>query len=366
MFADTLRCLEYMVEDGQKSEVGLWLVGGDLSGTTVPHMMTTEERNALGTLFQKMAETAPVVILYGNHDLEDDLLEFGRLESDCGIIVVSEPSVFIAGTATVLAFPYPWKRHYLQKMEGAIEEQDRTVEGQLHALFAEWKKDVALAHTTGFPVVSITHATFRGSLLAGGEVIPVGQEIELGVEEIEALGAEYNGGSHMHLCQQLGPRTWYAGSPAAMNQGETDEKGYLVIDVERGQEPIVHRRKSPSRRFQTVDVKWSPETGIVWSTPLDEAVRDARVRIRLELAEDDVGAVPLEEIEAAARAAGAGTVKVEKHVLPKVRIRCEAIATAQNLGQKVAAYWESLNGAGPGPEQRERCLGKLGELEQAA
>src|SRR5512135_1863076 len=88
-FADTLACLQFVVEDGTKAGAQLWVVGGDLTGTTVPHESAMEERNALDAIFQEMAATAPVVIVCGNHDKPPDLVGYGRLRGAHPILVVN-------------------------------------------------------------------------------------------------------------------------------------------------------------------------------------------------------------------------------------------------------------------------------------
>lgn len=371
-FDDTARCLDAMVEDGIAQGVKLWGVGGDLYKTVVGHLMEPEERNFLANLFVRMGATGAVVIVYGNHDMPSDLDELALLEAKHPIIVVDRPIVLrlgvlagIPGKAMVLALPYPHKRHWLGDVQGTIEEQNQAVEAKLRALFAKWKEAVEEAHRDKIPVVSLIHGTFRGSLVAGGEIMPAGQEIEMQVADLEAVGADYNGGSHIHLCQQMGPRTWYSGSPSRSTFGETDEKGYLVVDVAPGEPPIVNRRRTPARRFCTLKAKW--ENGaLAWEKPEDlERVGNAEVRVQVEYAEEDAATAPLEAIEAEMRTRGAVDVKLQKKPVPRIRVRCEEILTAKTLEDKARAYWGSLNGAAPAPEQQERCLAKLGELQRA-
>jgi len=62
---------------------------------------------------------------------------------------------------------------------------------------------------------------------------------------------------------------------------------------------------------------------------------------------------------------GVHSVQVERKVIPKTRIRSEAISTANTPQQKLNAWWESLGDRVPKPEERERLLAKLGQAEQA-
>lgn len=58
---------------------------------------------------------------------------------------------------------------------------------------------------------------------------------------------------------------------------------------------------------------------------------------------------------------GAHSVKVERRILPKVRIRSEAITKAVTLEDQLNAYFDSLQDPPP-EEQRSRVLSKLSEL----
>jgi exonuclease SbcD len=367
-WSDTYRCLDYLVTDGIEQNVALWLVGGDLCGTQVPHRATVEgERNTLAMLFQRMAEHAPVVLIAGNHDYPRDVLIYGRLRAVHPILVTEEPAVFDVSGARIFALPYPHKRHYL-RTEGTIDEQHRGVEGDLRALFAQWHDQVLEARAAGMVTLFLGHVTIGGCAIAGGEVMPPGQEIEVSVGDLLTLGCDYSGGSHVHLCQEMAPGIWYAGSPDRSNFGEEDEKGYLIVDCAPGQPPVVHRRLTPARRFVTVDVEWSSEKGPVWiKAPGPEAFRTAEVRCRVTVPEQDAAAAA-EQIAALERllveTRGAHAVKIERRIVPTARVRSDAITTATTTTQKLEAYWDSLNSAAPAVEQRQRCVGKLGDLER--
>lgn len=368
-FDSTLKCLTAMVDDALAQQVGLSLVLGDLSGVTVPHMMTTAERNALGPLFQRLASVGPVIILQGNHDLfaggGSDLDEFALLEATHAVHVVSEPRmILIPDRALVLAFPYPHKREWLGETKGSIEEQLAAIQEKIAALLVGWKEHADRARAVGLPVVLAAHATFAGALVAGGEVMPAGQEVELQVAVLEAM-ADYAAGGHIHLCQEMGPKTWYCGSPDRSNFGETDPKGWLIVDVEPGEPPKVYRRLSPARQYRTLIVTYTPEGGIVWSIPPAEAGLDgAETRVAVCYAEEHAATLPLDEIRAAVAATGAADVKLQRRPTPTVRVRSEAILTAHTMAEKVSAYWQSLGQGAPDAATRARCLEKLAAVEQ--
>jgi DNA repair exonuclease SbcCD nuclease subunit len=367
-FDTTAQCLEYAVLDGIAQGVNLWAVVGDLSGTTVPHRATIQEKNTLGHLFQAMAEHAPVVVLYGNHDSEDDLELYGELKGQHEIHVVDRPSIvgLDAVEHPVIAYclPFPQKRHYLTEFEGSIEDQKKAVEDKIRGILAEWSEDAKRWRDKGVPTVLLYHGAIIGCLVAGGEVMmPAGQEIEFSVEELESYGFDYVGASHIHVRQQLGRRTWYAGSPDRSNFSETDSKGYLVVDAAPGQDPVVHVRLTPARRFVTVEATWSTTDAVFQWNDKIEHVAGAEVRMLLTLDEDAVAACPVRDAEAFLQERGAFSVKVERRIIPRQRIRSAEIAQAQTLAEKLEALWATQGDAAPTEEHRRRCLEKLQTLE---
>ncbi len=371
-FVETLRCLDALIADGREQGVQLWLVGGDLSGTTVPHRATILEQNTLDSRFQRMAETAPVVILYGNHDAPGDLDGYARLAGPHPIHVAETPRSIGVGSALVFCFPYPLKRRWAAPyMDRPVAEQDRAVEAELRALLATWTAERREMTATGVPTLFLGHVTIGGCAIAGGEVMPPGQEIELAVDDLVALGCDYTGVSHIHLCQEMraGSGIWYAGSPDRSNFGETDEKGHLIVDVTPGRPPVVHRRLTPARAFITVKVAWRADESGTWAWHRDDAadvdVAGAEVRVQVEYPEEAAGVCPFADLLDTFKAAGAHDVKLQRRMLPTTRVRSEAIATARTTAEKLEALWATLAPENrPSDEARARLLAKLAELER--
>ncbi|MCW5893321.1 MAG: hypothetical protein KIT14_22635 [bacterium] len=370
-FEDTKRCAYWVADDGRAQGVQLWSVDGDLAGTTVPHRQTTLERNALDDWFLYLAETAPVVVLYGNHDAAGDLDRIGKLKGKHPIHLFDRPgSVELAGVR-VLAFPYPHKMDWLALAgaAGTIDEQLAAIQHAIRTLFEGWKAEVEIAHRRGMPVVFSGHAAIEGSVLAGGEVLAPGGEIELPVAVLQALGCDFASTNHIHMGQEYAPGIWSAGSPNRSKFDETDEKGYLIVDVEAGMPPLVHRRLTPARRFVTVDAKWAQTPDGTWGWERDDvdaaALDGAEVRVRVAIPEEAWSTCPVADLEAEFGAL-AVDVQVDRSIVPTVRTRSEEIRTARTTADKVNAWWDSLGETGPAPEQRERALRWLPRIEAKA
>jgi len=120
---------------------------------------------------------------------------------------------------------------------------------------------------------------------------------------------------------------------------------------------VFTRRRTPARRLVTAEIRWDGEK---WTQREAVDVAGAEVRVRIEMREDHAQTCPLEEIEAAF--AGADAVKLERRILPKTRVRSEAITRAVTTEEKLVAYWDSLGKSAPSAEQRTRALAKYSGL----
>lgn len=368
-FADTRACLEHIVEDGRAHGVDAWLVVGDLTGTTVPHRASPTERNALAAIFQAMAQSGPVVIVVGNHDQADDVAIFGRLKGVHPIIVVDRPAIVDLSSPTfggpplrLYCLPYPQKAWLLAGgIEGTVEDQNARYAGGLREILAHWRLDAEQARAAGLHTVGAMHINVGGSKVAGGEVL-IGQEIELAPHDLDELALDYVALGHIHLHQAMAQRAWYSGSPSAQDFGATDAKGYCLVDIEAGCELRVEHRPTPSRKLVTVDVRWNPDTQ-EFEQDAAPIVEGAEVRVRVAVDESCVASCPLDRLTQIALDAGAHAVDVERRVVPKTRVRSEAIAAALTLPDQITAYFDSLGRTGPDAAQRQRALAKLADLE---
>ncbi len=377
-FDSTLRCLRYIVGDGIEQRVDLWLVGGDMAGVTVPHKQTPRERNALVEVLQGMAEHAPVIVAYGNHDFPGDLDVYAELRARHPIYVADQPEEITVwddaldlgrgAPARVYVLPYPSKRSYLASGgtgEG-VETQNADYQHGLRTILAEWRMD--REENADVPAILLGHINIGGSRVAGGEVL-IGQEIELHPVDLDTVGFDYVALSHIHLHQQVAEKAWFAGSPDRSNFGEEDEKGYVIAEVEVGQLPKIIRRLTPAQRLTTIRARWSADKG--WTdrsgAPLPEPAElaGAEVRLVLEIDEDQRSVADVAGLEAAVAAAGADAVKIDRRIQPKVSVRSEAISQAHTLEEKLDAWAASLPEGHVTPERIARLHARLGELQAA-
>lgn len=373
-FDDTMRVLEWIAEDGAQRGVQLWIVAGDLTGTTVPHVAGIDERNGMAGWLRALGDTAPTIVLGGNHDrigtdeLTSDLAIYGQLRAKHPIRVVTRPEIVDVPGARVYCLPFASKKWAVAggSVGGSLEQQKVGVEGALRTILDAWRLDAAEHRNLGVPTIGCAHINVAGSKMGGGEILNVGIEIELSPHDLAEL--EFDAGclGHLHLCQEMAPGWWYSGTPAAQNFGEQSYAcSYNVLEVEAGKRPVVTQRPTPSRRLVTVRMEWGQDDDrwqlVGVDVPRAAELADADVRLILQVPEDGVDSCPFEKFEADILRGGARSVKLEKRILPKTRVRSEAITKAVTIEEQLAAYFESLADP-PGDAQRARVVEKLAQL----
>lgn len=358
-FNRTLETLFQMVARGQREGVQIWLVGGDLYNEQ-RRPMTPLERHGLARVFREMRKTAPVVLCYGNHDEAGELEIFAEMNGEYGMKVFSRPDVqpLIGNGLYVIVYvvPYPNKRYFVHDSSLGIESDRQAAQSALGNVIQGLKaQDPYKDH---LPRVLLYHGNVGGSRVAGGEQM-IGREVELSPHDIDELGADYAALSHIHLHQRVSDVGWYAGSPERSNFGETDEKGFLVVDVERGKAPIVKRIKLDTTALVTIETTWDGKRLEPWVYNSDlPGLSQCEIRVLVKVAEEHVGSLP----DVAAMFDGAISVKVEKRVIPRVALRSVAITKATTEEEKLHAYWDSLGSNCPTKQARERALRKAEEL----
>lgn len=369
-FDEAVDVLRSIVKHGIDAGVDAWFVPGDFFGTAVPHRSSPRERLAVADIFGSMADHAPVFAVYGNHCFPEDLELLARLRAKLPIVVASRPTVVTAGAIRAYLMPYPSKRFFLANDSVKIDIAGQTLamEGGLRAILAAWRLDAEQARDRGEYPVAAMHLNVAGSATAGGEVL-IGQEIELSKHDLDELGMDYVALGHLHLQQRVADRAWYCGSPYGQSFGEPDRKAFLVIDLEHGADPVVTSVPTPARRILTV--RYESREGRPHFLGMDqdcgseicmgEEYEGAEVRVLVEVGEDEVATFPFDRIEEDVRSLGAHSVKLERRILPKTRVRSEAITKAVTLEEQLDAYFESL-ATPPDAEQRARVLEKLAEL----
>lgn len=185
------------------------------------------------------------------------------------------------------------------------------------------------------PTVLVTHGMLTGACFSSGQTA-IGEDLEFGLNDLHAAGCDYVALGHVHKHQQWG-NVVYSGSPGRLNFGETEDKGFCMVDF-AGKVPSLRFIQTPARRFVFGEVmEWSGADNVY-----NEAIcmaRDcqgAHVRLRYVIPEEERHTVDRAKLEALFT--GASLVKIEAQVLPKQRVRAAGISRAETLPEKVVKW----------------------------
>jgi hypothetical protein len=179
-----------------------------------------------------MADEAPVVICYGNHDLPGDLDFLERLKAAWPIYVISRPQVIHmrlaagGGDAAIFVLPYP-TRAGLVAAGTAPGDVVNAAKIALHAIFTEAAAQLQDDATKGCYPLVIGHVNVAGSVMSAGQP-NIGKEIEVDEDLLQLFPHMFIGLNHIHKAQEIAGAV-YAGSLCRLDWSETDPKSYLEI-----------------------------------------------------------------------------------------------------------------------------------------
>lgn len=187
------------------------LVGGDLTGTTVPHKATPRERNAIVMFLMKFARAGiPVLTIRGNHDYPGDwdfLRHFSNVRwSTCPEVVTMRSGVKVA--------TLPW-------------QDDKEPGSALETLRKSWDLDKV--------VVLVAHAAVEGAMTGTGQPAIYTEDPILLRAALAGTAPLFVCLGHYHDFQEWkSRRMFYVGSLFVNEYGERVPKGWALCDVENG------------------------------------------------------------------------------------------------------------------------------------
>lgn len=370
---DRRRAMRTIVDENINDPLlGAWLLPGDLNHAR----MSIEDRNWLADILREMANAAPVIICYGNHDLPGDLDVFARLQTNHGIVVVSTPSLVSIPLATghaasAFVLPYPTKAGLVSAGVAHNQLVD-TAADALEAIFRNGVAKLEQRRSAGDVTLFLGHVNIGGSLLSNGQP-NIGVEIELNAGLLAMFGDCYKGASHIHKAQEVGG-AYYPGSVCRLDYGEVDPKGYIVVAYEsyenengsRRWRYVVTRRPLAVAPIFHVDGALTPQGFRLADGTEPEAERrwhagewaGCEVRVRYTVLQAERAAV--DEAVVQRDFATADRLKLECIVVRDQGVRAPEVARAQNLHDKAIAWCRVA-----GIEPTDSLLDKLAQLEHA-
>lgn len=344
---DRLSALDQVIQVGlQQRDLAAWLWPGDLFDTR----STVDDRNDLAARLVQMANHAPAVICYGNHEAAGDLDVFGRLRAAHPIHVISTPRVVrVNSQAAVFVLPYPTRGGLVA---AGADHQRVYDEAQLalDAIVADAVVELDRCRDEGLVTCAIGHVNVAGSVASTGQP-QIGREIELSPTTLARLGRRYVGLNHIHRAQTVHGAT-YAGSICRMDFGEIEPKRALLVDIDLESyaltdipiavPPLYHVEGDLTRDGFVGQVIAGPGGG-PQEAPASWAGCEVRVRFRFKASERDL--VHVETVRAGFR--DALRVHLDPVAVPDRGLRAPQVAAARTLAEKVQAWAEVAGGAVP-------------------
>ena len=358
-FGDTAQCLEWFVEDSIRANTDLFVVDGDLT----TYKQTIKERNLWVETLIQTGNHAPVILVAGNHgkELDGDLHVLARAKAAHPIYLCTEPEFLELGEAAVAVFPYPRKA----EMAGNEHSLGEAFAQQLHEFNQRFEQRPRCYK------LFFGHFGVAGARVSSGQPM-VGRCAEYPLDPLHNLKAQYVGLSHVHLRQQLAPRTWYAGSLSRCDYSEVEDKGYHLVTLNA---PYLHPdmsdldiefRMSPTRRM--VELHAVYEDGeLRLPGNLDPlTLKDSRVKVVVTVPNGPDRMLSREQqdnLREKLLAANPAELKVKIEHDADLPAEPAPIAAARSAEEKLRAYW-TMKGTPPADRQ-ERLLAKLAEVEKA-
>lgn len=379
---ECVRIHDWIADDIKKRGVHLLLHAGDI----FERKSNPQERIAVALWLQKVAEDCPVVMVKGNHDALGDIEIFNRLETECGITAVegarvvtvydasrengsSDPGPVVANVACVA---WPRKAELLARLGDVSPEVAEQTAGD--ALRNLLRGLGAQMQNLEGPKILLMHAMVEGSRVSTGQPL-VGCDMSIGIDDLGLASADFYALGHIHMPQEWewnGAPIAYPGSPRRTSYGETEEKGYILVEFQQDGTKWECRWKripTPCTPMLLVEDEWGDGQWLVGMYPLtsegDCKGADIRFRYRVPADQRDVARVAAQKEAEDLRRYGAIDVKIEEVVIPQTRARTPEIATAQTLGDKLLVMWKARNTV-PEPHRADRLLLKLNDIETEA
>lgn len=376
-FGECCRVLDWIAQDARQRGVDVIALGGDL----FERRPLPVETKAAAEWIIELAAFAPVIGVYGNHDVAESLALFNKLETENRVVFLERPDTVSVAGVTFACMPWPSKAGLAAMYPHLTrDELNSTAVTMLQSILRGMGDELdARDEACGpEPRFFLGHCQVRASRVSTGQPL-MGCDFELGVEDLALVRAHFYGLGHIHLgvgneWDIAGAPAAYPGSPRRTSFGELEDKGYIIVEFDGPRLVGWERIKTPcagmlhlTGEFVNAGLYEGCEgpSGIVLHDR-DVDVSGAECRLRYHVEAQDRAAATLDEarIERVLLDRGALSVKIEPEVVTTKRARAPEVARATTIGEKLTAHWESI-GFDPG-ERRASLLEKAAQLEEEA
>lgn len=340
-----------IIEKAKQIRPHLIISSGDLLNSRQLH--DSPALNAARGFVKELAEIAPVFILKGTttHDgvsvglFQDLQTKHNVYVSETLEMVGLKDGVFFPlegyekGLDAIIYAVPPANKATIIANGGGMQESNGTVADMLRSVFTVWGSFSEMARKDGVMTIVSGHGTVTGAQTSTGQKM-VGRDIEFGLGDLMAIGADVVCLSHIHKAQAWeSERVFYSGSIAKLNVGEQEDKGFWVHSK------TLERLKSEFVVIPTKDIFSTEFEGLPDIGALPTFKKGALVRICYKVAEEEVHAVNEAALREQLLAMGAGEVRIEKSIIPKNMVRAAGISKIVSLVGKIEKWGETTSTA---------------------
>lgn len=365
-FDEHNRIMEWIGCDAAARGCSLFLHSGDVW----ERKSTGLERLAVADWARQWTQTAPLVVVAGNHCDPLDIEWLGRLRTRQPVFAMTHPAVVHVAGCAIACLPWPRKAHLLAQLPDVSRaEGDRAAVDALTNILRGF--GVQLDDHRG-PRLFLGHVQTRGCRVSLSQPPLMGCDYELGLEDLSLVRAQFYALGHIHLGAGNewtieGAPAAYPGSPRRCNFGETEPKGYIIVEFDGSRFVGWERVETPATPMIQLTGAWRPDHGLELSGMESAATLvGAELRLRYAVASEhrEAARADAEQQRERLLAAGAVHVQLEPEIVVETRARMPAVVSARRPSEKLEAYW-TAKGFDPG-ERRQPLLDKFAELETSA
>ncbi|OPY64152.1 MAG: Nuclease SbcCD subunit D [Syntrophorhabdus sp. PtaU1.Bin002] len=363
LLADIVKCCDYLITQVEERP-DLIVIAGDLYDEGV--QLGSPASLAAINFVYRCGNVAPTIIIRGttSHDAEGSISVLNILKTiypvfatdwieqvalinqygNLGFALLDSNETIPPPIAIISTLPSVNKANLMATLSGSVADTSRETIDLVRDVLQGWGVVNERARHAGIPTILVGHGTVTGSQLSTGQTM-AGKDLEYTTGDLKLAAADLNLLGHIHKAQSWG-NTFYSGSITRLNYGETEEKGFYIHEIKYNVMPTGHVPflaesrfiETPARTMKTKQPEGLPGIEVV-----DDVQQGELVRICYEINEEDVGKVDEQAIIEAAMAKGAADVKIEKTIIPTVRVRAEGISRLHTLEQKLLKWAETTD-----------------------
>lgn len=307
-FEDFISALDKPVDFAINNNADLVIFTGDTYKHATPEPIYQRE---FAKRIKKLSlNKIPTILLVGNHDILYRVDGSDALDI-YSTLLVDHVSVFNKielkniqtknGTVQVIALPHITKSRLLTKEEYrnlSMKEQDGLMISKVKEALSACIKKL----NPDLPSILIGHGTIETAQFGSEQDLSIGKVLSYPLSYFQIPELDYVGFGHIHhhqVLQKEKPIILYAGSLEKVDFGEENEdKGFISLTLEKGKSAYEFISSNP-RKFLTIFCDLTNNENLQADLEKEisnEKIKDAIVRIRYKVKEENIGYIDQEKI----------------------------------------------------------------------